>query len=168
MDSVAFIFPIFLADINWTVVDILLWYFYILAYNRLWSYLPPLCLLVYSIGGHGLLSSLYSPCLNSMYFPFIYSFIHMCIHCLGHLSPFPLPPCPLPLPPISLTSRPNLFCPLLQLCWREDIGGNKKDIALLPVWDKDGYTERFLALLPCTCFSKTLFVPEFFYVLVNT
>jgi hypothetical protein len=41
---------------------------------------------------------------------FIYSFIHMCIHCLGHLSPL------LPIPLLSLhnpvTSRHNLFCPL--------------------------------------------------------
>jgi hypothetical protein len=29
---------------------------------------------------------------NSFSFWFIYSFIHMCIHCLGHLSP--LPPTP--------------------------------------------------------------------------
>jgi hypothetical protein len=41
----------------------------------------------------------------------VYAFIHMCIHCLGHLSP--LSPTPHPLPPIPLTSRQNLFCPLL-------------------------------------------------------
>jgi hypothetical protein len=28
---------------------------------------------------------------------------------------------------------------------------NMKDIAFLLVWDNDRYTERFLALLPCTC-----------------
>jgi hypothetical protein len=28
---------------------------------------------------------------------------------------------------------------------------NKKDIAFLLAWNKDSYTERFLALLPCTC-----------------
>jgi hypothetical protein len=36
-------------------------------------------------------------------------------------------------------------------CWRQNIRDNKKDIAFLLVWDKDTYTERFLALLPCTC-----------------
>jgi hypothetical protein len=79
----------------------------------------------------------------------VYSFIHMCIHCLGHLSPLPsgssLPPA------TTLASRQNLFFPLLQFCWREDISDNKKDIVFLLVWDKDSYTERFLALLPCTC-----------------
>jgi hypothetical protein len=45
-----------------------------------------------------------------------------------------------------------LFHPLLlQLCWRENIRDNKKDISLFLVWDKDSYTERFLALLPCIC-----------------
>jgi hypothetical protein len=70
--------------------------------------------------------------------------IHMCIHCLGHLSP--LPPFPL------LTSPPPLFCPLvLRFCWRENIRDNRKDIVFLLVWDKDSYTERFLVLLPRTC-----------------
>jgi hypothetical protein len=32
----------------------------------------------------------------------------------------------------------------------ENIRDNKKDIAILLVWDIDSYTERFLALLPCT------------------
>jgi hypothetical protein len=50
--------------------------------------------------------------------------------------------------PTLLASRQNLFCPVLQFCWREDISNNKKDIAFLLVWDKDNYTERFLALLP--------------------
>jgi hypothetical protein len=31
------------------------------------------------------------------------------------------------------------------------MGDNKKDIAFLLVWDKDSYTERLLALFPCTC-----------------
>jgi hypothetical protein len=63
----------------------------------------------------------------------------------------------LPPPPTSiifphpLASQQNLFCPLLQFCWRENITDNKKDIAFLLAWDKDSYTERFLALLPCTC-----------------
>jgi hypothetical protein len=64
-----------------------------------------------------------------------------------------LPPAPTPalFPPTSFASRQNLFIPILQFCWREDIRDNKKDIAFLLVWDKDSYTERFLALLPCTC-----------------
>jgi hypothetical protein len=65
----------------------------------------------------------------------------MCIHCLSHL--------PMPLIP---TSRQNLIQPLvLRLCWRESIRDNKKDTAFLLVWDKDSYTERFLALFPSTC-----------------
>jgi hypothetical protein len=56
---------------------------------------------------------------------------------------------PFPLPPASVQ---NLFYPLiLPFCWRENIGGNKKDIVFLLLWDKDDYTERFLVLLPCIC-----------------
>jgi hypothetical protein len=58
----------------------------------------------------------------------------MCIH-----SPHPAP------------SRQNLFHPLLQFCWRENIRYNKKDLAFLLVCEKHRDTERFLALLPCTC-----------------
>jgi hypothetical protein len=47
------------------------------------------------------------------HFFIVYSFIHMYIHCLGHLSPF-LPT--LLFPPTHLTSRQNLFCSLLQYC----------------------------------------------------
>jgi hypothetical protein len=58
---------------------------------------------------------------------------------------------------ISLLSRPNtsrktLFHPLLWFCWRENMRGNKKVIAFLLVWDKNSYTERFLAQahIPCS------------------
>jgi hypothetical protein len=62
----------------------------------------------------------------------------MYIDCLGHTTPTP-------------TSGQNLFHPLvLWFSWRENIR-DKKDIELLLVWHKDSYTERFLALLPCTC-----------------
>jgi hypothetical protein len=61
----------------------------------------------------------------------------------------PSAPC-LPLP-IPLTSKQNLFCHLVQFCWRENIRDNKKGIAFLLAWDKDSYTERFPALLPRTC-----------------
>jgi hypothetical protein len=58
---------------------------------------------------------------------------------------------PLTLFPHSQASRENPFHPLvLQFCWRENIRDNKKDIAFLLVWDNDSYTERFLALFPCT------------------
>jgi hypothetical protein len=72
----------------------------------------------------------------------------MCIHCLGHFPYCLLPP---PTPPTPHASRKDLFCPLLQFCWRENIRDNKKGIAFLLAWDKDSSTERFLALLPCTC-----------------
>jgi hypothetical protein len=56
------------------------------------------------------------------------------------------------LTPSTPASQQKLFCPLvLQFCWRENTRNNKKDMAFLLVWDKDSYTERFLALLPCTC-----------------
>jgi hypothetical protein len=80
----------------------------------------------------------------------------MCIHCLGHLlAPAP---CYAPPSPFPLASRQNMFCPFLQFCWRENIRDKKKDIALLLVWDKDSYTERFLALLPCTCVLQPILV----------
>jgi hypothetical protein len=70
----------------------------------------------------------------------------MCIHYLGHL------PCPPNLHPPTAPSGQNVFCPLvLRFCWRENIRDNKKDIAVLLLWGKDSYTERFLALLPFTC-----------------
>jgi hypothetical protein len=80
-----------------------------------------------------------------LFFKITYTLIHMCIHCLATS-----PPCPPPPPPTSLASRQNLFCPLLQFCWRENIRDNKKHITFLLAWDKDSYTERFLGLLPCT------------------
>jgi hypothetical protein len=78
---------------------------------------------------------------DRMFWVFIvYSFIHMCIH--WAISPHPTP-----------ASHPPPFqaelCPVLQFCWRENIR-DKKDKAFLLVWNKDGYTERYLALLPCT------------------
>jgi hypothetical protein len=79
------------------------------------------------------------------YLLFIYSYVHTLFG-----PSFPPPSLPHPL-----ASRQNLFCPLLQFCWRENIRVNKKDIAFLLVWDKDSYTERFLALLPCTCVLQT-------------
>jgi hypothetical protein len=48
----------------------------------------------------------------------------------------------------------NMFHPLFGSFWRENIGDNKKDITFLLVWDKDSYTERFMALLPWTCILK--------------
>jgi hypothetical protein len=42
----------------------------------------------------------------------------------------------LPLPSL-LTSRQNLFCPLvLQFFWKDSIRDNKKDIAFFLVWIK--------------------------------
>jgi hypothetical protein len=67
----------------------------------------------------------------------------MCTHCLGHLSPLPLSPTPL-LPGRTYSA---LFSNFVE----EKTWDNKKCITFLLVWDKDSYTERFLALLPCTC-----------------
>jgi hypothetical protein len=62
----------------------------------------------------------------------------------------PCSSCPPPNPLLLLgrTCSPPLVLPF---CWRENISDNKKDIAFLLVWGKDSYTEKFLALLPCTC-----------------
>jgi hypothetical protein len=52
-----------------------------------------------------------------------------------------------------------LFCPLVfQFFWRENLRDYKKDIAFLLVWDKVNYTERFLALLPCTSELQLTFI----------
>jgi hypothetical protein len=59
-----------------------------------------------------------------------FSFIHMCMHCFRHF--YPQAPI-LPLPPKS-SSLP---------------GNNNRD-SVFASWDKDSYTEWFLALLPCT------------------
>jgi hypothetical protein len=65
----------------------------------------------------------------------------MCIHCLGCL---PHPPNPL-LP--GRTCSAFFFSDFVQ----ENIRNNNKEIEFLLAWNKDSYTERFLALLPCTC-----------------
>jgi hypothetical protein len=75
-------------------------------------------------------------------FPFLYSFIHMCIHCLGHYSLLP------PTPSLS-TPLPSRTCSALFSNFVEDINSNKKQ-RIFASWDKDSYTERFLALLSCT------------------
>jgi hypothetical protein len=77
----------------------------------------------------------------SFFYFIIFTFTHMCIHCLDHLHP-----------PHPTDSRQNLFSPLvLQFWWTENIRDNKNDIVIMLVWDKDGHIERFLVLLPCTC-----------------
>jgi hypothetical protein len=71
--------------------------------------------------------------LHSLLKLFIHLFI--CVYIVWAIScPFPLPP---PSPPTPLALRQNLFCPLLQFCWRD----NKKDMEFLLAWDKDSYTE---------------------------
>jgi hypothetical protein len=77
-------------------------------------------------------------------FLFHYSFIHMCIHCLGHFSLLPLPP---PSPPLPF--RQNLFCAFYQFHWRVETSNYKKDIAFLLVEIRTAI-QRFLALLSCT------------------
>jgi hypothetical protein len=47
---------------------------------------------------------------------------------------------------------------ILQFCWRENIRDNKKDIVVLPVWDKDSYAERFLVLLTYVYYNPHWFI----------
>jgi hypothetical protein len=63
------------------------------------------------------------------------------------LSPEPWPPPPLPT---WLPGRPYsaLFSNFVE---EENMRNNKRDTTLLLVWHKSSYTERFLALLSCTC-----------------
>jgi hypothetical protein len=75
-------------------------------------------------------------------FTFYYSFIHMCIHCLGHFSPTPPSP---PFPP-QFQAGPVLLLSLVLLKKRDK--HNEEDKVFLLV--KDSYTEIFLALLSCT------------------
>jgi hypothetical protein len=66
------------------------------------------------------------------FFFYILSFLHLltCVHHLGHL-----------LSPSALLSSD-----FVEKTW-----DTKKNIAFLQIWDENGYTERFLMLLPCTC-----------------
>jgi hypothetical protein len=63
--------------------------------------------------------------LHFVFFFIIYSYVYT-------LFGPSLPPVPQPL-----ASRQNLFFPLLQFCWWENITDYMKDIAVLLVWDKD-------------------------------
>jgi hypothetical protein len=73
----------------------------------------------------------------------IYSYVHTLF------GPFlPSAPCLLPLPhtPLLLSRT----CSALFSNFVEDISNNEKNKAFFSSWDKDSYTERFLALLLCT------------------
>jgi hypothetical protein len=71
--------------------------------------------------------------------PFVSPFyIYLHVYTLCHL--------PLHTP----VSRQNCSTPF-SVYIEEKTWDNKKDKAFLLVWDKDSHTERFLALLPCTC-----------------
>jgi hypothetical protein len=89
----------------------------------------------------------------------VFTFIHMCIHCLGPLSPLS----PVPTPCFEAES---VLPFVLQFCWRENIKDNKKYIAFLLVWDKDSYKKGFLVLLPCTCITTYIgsSLPHFFTI----
>jgi hypothetical protein len=77
-----------------------------------------------------------------------HSYIYLLVYTLFESSPHP--PHPPPGPNHNILGR-TCFALLFSHFWRENIRDNKKDIVFLLVWDKDSYTERFLALLPCTC-----------------
>jgi hypothetical protein len=73
---------------------------------------------------------------------YFYFFILSLLHLLTTFGP--------PQHTPTSASRQNLFAPLVLRFRRENIRYNKKYTACLLVWGKDSYTERFLALLPCT------------------
>jgi hypothetical protein len=79
-------------------------------------------------------------------FYFLNSFIHMCIHCLGHFSP--ATPCPLPLPPTSPRFQVEPVLPFSPILLKTGHKQQERQ-SVFASWDKDSYTERFLALLPC-------------------
>jgi hypothetical protein len=79
---------------------------------------------------------------------FFYLLIYWYVHTLFGPS-LPSASWSLPVPHTLLDSRQNLFCSLLQFCWREDISNNKKDIAFLLIEIRIAI-QRFLALLPYT------------------
>jgi hypothetical protein len=54
--------------------------------------------------------------------------------------------------PLFLLPTPHRICSALKT------RDNKKDISFLLVWDKDSYTERFLALFSCTCVLQSTLV----------
>jgi hypothetical protein len=82
----------------------------------------------------------WTPGLKQFFFICILLFSHllMCIHCLGHL----------PIPHLQRESVPPSCSPI---SLKKKHVRLKKKIALLLSWNKASYTERFLALLPCTC-----------------
>jgi hypothetical protein len=67
--------------------------------------------------------------LHLFYFIFFYSFIHMCIHCLGHFSPLPPVPTPSTQPPHHFQPEPVLPLSLILLKRRHK--HSKKDKAFL-------------------------------------
>jgi hypothetical protein len=74
---------------------------------------------------------------KALFYFIIFTFIYMCIHYLGH-----------PPPPLSGRTCSTLsFSDFVE----EKTWDYKKNIVFLLVWEKTNYTERFLALLPCTC-----------------
>jgi hypothetical protein len=90
--------------------------------------------------------------LRSLFFLLLFYHFYIYIHVYTLFVP---PPLQYP------ASRQTLFCPLLRFSWRENIRDNKKDILFLLVCDKDSYTERCLALLPCTCMLQPTLVHFF-------
>jgi hypothetical protein len=77
------------------------------------------------------IKQLYIHILTFLYFYFLNSFIHMCIHCLGHFSPLPPPPSSSP----HHLSLPGRICSALisNYVEKESIRNNKKDKVFLLV-----------------------------------
>jgi hypothetical protein len=75
---------------------------------------------------------------------FFNSFIHMCIHCLGHFSTLLQSP---PFPPNPSQFQAGPVLPLSLILLKKRHKHSNKDKAFLLV--KDSYTERFLTLLSC-------------------
>jgi hypothetical protein len=89
-------------------------------------------------------------CLGYCLILFIYLFY--CFHIYSHVIQL--------LGPTLLSSlHPGRTCSTLSFSnFAEEKNIKDNKTAFLLVWDKDSYTERFLALLPCTCVLQPMLV----------
>jgi hypothetical protein len=99
-------------------------------------------------------------CVVGMYFFLPHVFlIHLfiCAYIVWAISPPCLPP--LASPPNLSPFQADPVLPFSPILLKRRHKHNKKD-SVFASWDKNSYTERYLALLPCTCVLQ----PELIYL----